>query len=146
MSLSIQFLGRSRFLSAEMRKDIRKMLVYFAEGQNFNIDSLVYIHQTDEELHAINVSHLNHDTFTDIITFDMSDNEGVIDGEIYLSVDRIRENAEQFNVDFMNEYVRVVSHGLFHLMGYGDKSEEEAIVMRGLEDSAIAYFQGLSST
>lgn len=146
MSLSIQFLGRSRFLSAEMRKDIRKMLVYFAEGQNFNIDSLVYIHQTDEELHAINVSHLNHDTFTDIITFDMSDNEGVIDGEIYLSVDRIRENAEQFNVDFMNEYVRVVSHGLFHLMGYGDKSEEEAIVMRGLEDSAIAYFLGLSST
>ena len=146
MSLSIQFLGRSRFLSAEMRKDIRKMLVYFAEGQNFNIDSLVYIHQTDEELHAINVSHLNHDTFTDIITFDMSDNEGVIDGEIYLSVDRIRENAEQFNVDFMNEYVRVVSHGLFHLMGYGDKSEEEAIVMRGLEDSAITYFLGLSST
>jgi rRNA maturation RNase YbeY len=129
-----------------MRKDIRKMLVYFAEYQNFNIDSLVYIHQTDEELHAINVSHLNHDTFTDIITFDMSDNEGVIDGEIYLSVDRIRENAEQFNVDFMNEYVRVVSHGLFHLMGYGDKSEEEAIVMRGLEDSAIAYFLGLSST
>jgi len=146
MSLSIQFLGRSRFLSAEMRKDIRKLLVYFAEGQNFNIDSLVYIHQTDEELHAINVSHLNHDTFTDIITFDMSDNEGVIDGEIYLSVDRIRENAEQFNVDFINEYVRVVSHGLFHLMGYGDKSEEEAIVMRGLEDSAIAYFLGLSST
>ena len=146
MSLSIQFLGRSRFLSAEMRKDIRKMLVYFAESQNFNIDSLVYIHQTDEELHAINVSHLNHDTFTDIITFDMSDNEGVIDGEIYLSMDRIRENAEQFNVDFMNEYVRVVSHGLFHLMGYGDKSEDEAIVMRGLEDSAIAYFSGLSST
>ena len=146
MSLSIQFLGRSRFLRAEMRKDIRKMLVYFAESQNFNIDSLVYIHQTDEELHAINVSHLNHDTFTDIITFDMSDNEGVIDGEIYLSMDRIRENAELFNVDFMNEYVRVVSHGLFHLMGYGDKSEDEAIVMRGLEDSAIAYFSGLSST
>ncbi len=146
MSLSIQFLGRSRFLSAEMRKDIRKMLVYFADNHKFNIDSLVYIHQTDEELHAINVSHLNHDTFTDIITFDMSDNEGVIDGEIYLSMDRIRENAEQFNVDFMNEYVRVVSHGLFHLMGYGDKSEDEAIVMRGLEDSAIAYFSGLSST
>ena len=146
MSLSIQFLGRSRFLRAEMRKDIRKMLVYFAESQNFNIDSLVYIHQTDEELHAINVSHLNHDTFTDIITFDMSDNEGVIDGEIYLSMDRIRENAELFNVDFMNEYVRVVSHGLFHLMGYGDKSEDEVIVMRGLEDSAIAYFSGLSST
>ena len=146
MSLTIQFLGRSRFLSAKMRKDIRIMLVYFAEGQNFNIDSLVYIHQTDEELHAINVSHLNHDTFTDIITFDMSDDEGVIDGEIYLSMDRIRENAEQFNVHFLNEYVRVVSHGLFHLMGYGDKSEEEAVVMRGLEDSAIAYFQDLSST
>lgn len=146
MSLSIQFLGRSRFLSAEMRKGIRKTLVYFAECQNFNIDSLVYIHQTDEELHAINVSHLNHDTFTDIITFDMSDNEGIIDGEIYLSIDRIRENAEQYNVNFMNEYVRVVSHGLFHLMGYGDKSEEEAIVMRGLEDSAIAYFLSLSST
>lgn len=146
MSLSIQFLGRSRFLSAEVRKSIRKTLVYFADNHNFNIDSLVYIHQTDEELHAINISHLNHDTFTDIITFDLSDNEGVIDGEVYLSMDRIAENALLFSVDFMDEYMRVVSHGLFHLLGYGDKSEEEAIVMRGLEDSAIAYFKNLRST
>lgn len=146
MSLSIQFLGRSRFLSAEIRKSIRKTLVYFADNNNFNIDSLVYIHQTDEELHAINVSHLNHDTFTDIITFDLSDNEGAIDGEVYLSMDRIKENAKQYHVDFISEYVRVVSHGLFHLMGYGDKSEEEALVMRGLEDSAIAYFKSLRST
>lgn len=146
MSLSIQFLGRSRFLSAVIRVKIRTTLTYFADQHNFNIDSLVYIHQTDEELHAINVSHLNHDTFTDIITFDLSDNEGIIDGEIYLSIDRIKENAKQFRVDFMHEYVRVVSHGLFHLMGYGDKSEDESIVMRGLEDSAIAYFLDLSST
>ncbi len=146
MSESILFLGRSRFVNAVERGKIRKMLSYFASNHSFNIESLVYIHQTDLELLEVNQTHLNHDTYTDIITFDLSDNEGVIDGEIYISVDRIKENAQLFGVDFWTEYIRVVSHGLFHLMGYGDKTPEETVQMRAKEEEAILYWSGLSST
>ncbi len=143
MSQSIQFLGRSRFLNAQHRNEIRQLLHYLTDGHSFMIESLVYIHQTDEELLEVNLTHLNHDTYTDIITFDLSDKEGVIDGEIYLSVDRIKENALTFGVDFWTEYVRVVSHGLLHLLGYGDKSELEAKVMREKELEAMLYWEGL---
>ena len=143
MSQSIQFLGRSRFLNAQRRKEIRQLLHYLSDNHSFIIESLVYIHQTDEELLEINLTHLNHDTYTDIITFDLSDKEGVVDGEIYISVDRIKENALTFGVDFWTEYVRVVSHGLLHLLGYGDKSELESKVMREKELDAILYWEGL---
>ena len=143
MSQSIQFLGRSRFLNAQHRNKIRQLFHYLTDSHSFMIESLVYIHQTDEELLEINLTHLNHDTYTDIVTFDLSDKEGVIDGEIYLSVDRIKENALTFGVDFWAEYVRVVSHGLLHLLGYGDKSELESKVMREKELEAILYWEGL---
>ncbi len=146
MSESILFLGHSRFINRNERSKIRKTLSYLADNHTFIIDSLTYIHQTDLELLEVNITHLNHDTYTDIITFDLSDNEGVIDGEIYISVDRVKENALLFGVDFWTEYIRVVSHGLFHLMGYGDKTPEEQAIMRKREEEAIAYWSGLRST
>lgn len=146
MGESIQFIGRSRFLDASFRKTLRKVLVYFADKQGFRIDSLVYVHQNDDELLQINLSHLEHDTYTDIITFDLSDLEEVIDGEVYISVDRVQENARLFETTFEEEYVRVVSHGLFHLLGYGDKSEAEAQLMREKENEAIAYYLSIRST
>jgi rRNA maturation RNase YbeY len=143
MSQSIQFLGRSRFLNAQRRKEIRQLLTHLSDSHSFIIESLVYIHQTDEELLEINLSHLNHDTYTDIITFELSDKEGVIDGEIYISIDRIKENALTFGVDFWTEYVRVVSHGLLHLLGYGDKTESESKTMRDKELESILYWESL---
>jgi probable rRNA maturation factor len=143
MSQSIQFLGRSRFLNAQRRKEIRQLLTHLSDSHSFIIESLVYIHQTDEELLEINLSHLNHDTYTDIITFELSDKEGVIDGEIYISIDRIKENALTFGVDFWAEYVRVVSHGLLHLLGYGDKTELESKTMREKELESILYWESL---
>jgi probable rRNA maturation factor len=143
MSQSIQFLGRSRFLNAQRRKEIRQLLTHLSDSHSFIIESLVYIHQTDEELLEINLSHLNHDTYTDIITFELSDKEGVIDGEIYISIDRIKENALTFGVDFWTEYVRVVSHGLLHLLGYGDKTELESKTMRDKELESILYWESL---
>ena len=143
MSQSIQFLGRSRFLNAQRRKEIRQLLTHLSDSHSFIIESLVYIHQTDEELLEINLSHLNHDTYTDIITFELSDKEGVIDGEIYISIDRIKENALTFGVDFWTEYVRVVSHGLLHLLGYGDKTELESKTMRDKELESILYWKSL---
>ena len=104
MAEKIQFLGRSRFLDKKERKHIRQSLTTLCVKNNYTIESLVYVHQSDEELLEINQRSLQHDTYTDIITFDLSDTEGVIDGEIYISVDRIKENASIFGVAFRNEY------------------------------------------
>jgi probable rRNA maturation factor len=141
MSEHIQFLGRSTFLNAQKRRKLRKLLTHFADIQGFIIKSLVYVHQTDDELLVINQEHLSHDDYTDIITFDLSDEEDLVDGEVYISIERVRENSILFGVDFWEEYIRVLSHGLFHLMGYKDKDEVDIIEMRKKEQEAILYFK-----
>ena len=146
MAEKIQFLGRSRFLDKKERKHIRQSLTTLCVKNNYTIESLVYVHQSDEELLEINQRSLQHDTYTDIITFDLSDTEGVIDGEIYISVDRIKENSSVFGVAFRNEYHRVLSHGLLHLMGFKDKTNEEKMEMRKQEDLALAIFHNCGST
>lgn len=146
MAEKIQFLGRSRFLDKKERNHIRQSLTTLCIKNNHNIESLVYVHQSDEEILKLNQSALQHDTYTDIITFDLSDTEGVIDGEIYVSVDRIKENASVFGVGFRNEYQRVLSHGLLHLMGFKDKTTEEKAEMRKQEDLALAIFHDCGST
>lgn len=146
MAEKIQFLGRSRIISGNLRKEIRQTLTQLCDNHCFMLGSLCYIHMNDDELLQINQEHLNHDTYTDIITFDLSDQEGVIDGEIYLSLERIKENAHVFGGDFFTEYVRVVSHGLLHLLGYADKSESETRTMRNKEQEAIDIWSGLRST
>lgn len=80
-----------------------------------------FIFCSDEYLHKINVEYLNHDTYTDIITFDNSDDENVIAGDIFISVDRIKENAKSFLVKEIDELHRVIIHGILHLCGYLDK-------------------------
>ena len=146
MAEKIQFLGRSRFLDKKERNHIRQSLTTLCIKNNHAIESLVYVHQSDEEILKLNQSTLQHDTYTDIITFDLSDKEGVIDGEIYVSVDRIKENASIFGVGFRNEYRRVLSHGLLHLMGFKDKTTEEKAEMRKQEDLALAIFHNCGST
>jgi probable rRNA maturation factor len=140
MAKKIQFLGRSRFLDKAQRKRIRQALDALCKKHKHTIESLVCVHQTDEKLLQLNQSSLQHDTYTDIITFDLSESEGVIDGEIYMSIDRIKENASVFGVDFYNEYHRVLSHGLLHLIGFKDKTSEEKAEMRKQEDLALALF------
>lgn len=140
MAKKIQFLGRSRFLDKAQRKRIRQALDALCKKHEHTIESLVCVHQTDEKLLQLNQSSLQHDTYTDIITFDLSESEGVIDGEIYMSIDRIKENASVFGVDFYNEYHRVLSHGLLHLIGFKDKTSEEKAEMRKQEDLALALF------
>ncbi|MFC0317399.1 MULTISPECIES: rRNA maturation RNase YbeY [Olivibacter] len=80
-----------------------------------------FIFCSDEYLHKINVEYLNHDTYTDIITFDNSDDENVIAGDIFISIDRIKENAKSFLVKEIDELHRVIIHGILHLCGYLDK-------------------------
>lgn len=107
--------------------------------EGFEIQLLNYIFCNDEYLHQINLEYLNHDTYTDIITFDNSEKEKTIESDIFISVERVRENATKFEVSFENELARVLIHGVLHLLGYPDKSPEEAKIMRNKEQEALSY-------
>lgn len=100
-----------------------------------SIGELNLIFCSDEYLLEINKAHLKHDYYTDIITFDYYEEE--ITGDLFVSVDRVIENAKNLVVDFKQELHRVVAHGTLHLLGYGDKTKEEELLMRKLEDEAL---------
>lgn len=98
-----------------------------------------YIFCDDEYLHKINVQYLNHDTLTDIISFDYSENN-LISGDIFISVERVKENALEYNVSFIEELKRVIAHGVLHYCGYKDKSDSDAELMRKKENEKINLF------
>lgn len=103
-------------------------------------EAINFVFCTDDYLHKINVEYLDHDTLTDIITFDNSDNPKEIEGDIFISLERIKENAEGFEVPFEHELKRVLIHGILHLLGYNDKTEAEQIDMRAKEDFYLGQF------
>ena len=90
----------------------------------------------------MNVEYLQHDFYTDIITFDYSDDRSIA-GELFISVDRVRDNANTLNKSFETELLRVIAHGVLHLMGYKDKSKADQKKMRSEEDAAILLYSGL---
>lgn len=98
-----------------------------------------YIFCDDQYLHDLNFKYLNHDTLTDIISFDNSVGN-TLHGDIYISVERVGENAEDLNENFQEELKRVIVHGILHFCGYKDKSESEEIKMRQKEDEKIKMF------
>ncbi len=98
-----------------------------------------FIFCSDAYLLEINLKYLRHDTFTDIITFDYSD-DTTVSGDVFISVDRVRENAAVFGSTFEKELLRVMSHGVLHLLGYTDKSDKDSAVMRNKEDEKITLF------
>ena len=106
---------------------------------------LTYIFCSDDHLLQMNQQFLDHNTFTDIITFDLSESKDDIEGEIYISVDRVRENAGKFGVPYDNELHRVIFHGMLHLCGFKDKKDTDKKVMRTKEDECIAaYYKELN--
>lgn len=94
---------------------------------------LSYIFCSDEYLHKINLEHLNHDTYTDIITFNYCEQE-FISGDIFISIDRVKDNAIEFSTTFQDELNRVIIHGVLHLIGYNDKTDEQQLEMTAKED------------
>lgn len=113
---------------------------FAAEGQG--LKNLQYVFCSDEYLLEINQQFLQHDTLTDIVTFELGEDPDVTEGEIYISVDRIKENAARYNVSEEQELHRVIFHGALHLCGYKDKSKEESLKMREKENEYLdLYFQ-----
>lgn len=104
----------------------------------FEIGEINYVFCDDNYLHKLNVEFLNHDTLTDIISFDNTLGK-LISGDIFISIERVEENAKDFKVSFENELHRVMIHGVLHYMGYKDKSDDDKIKMRNAENQALSY-------
>jgi rRNA maturation RNase YbeY len=128
---------RTRFRLADP-KSTSAWLLKVARKEGFTISSLSYVFCTDSHLLSINQQYLNHDTLTDIITFDLSEKSGAIEAEIYISVPRVRENAKALGVDFNTELHRVIVHGVLHLLGHSDKTTAQKAEMRKRESSYLS--------
>ena len=109
-------------------------------SEGYELSQLNYVFCSDEYLLEINKQYLDHDYFTDIITFDNSEEDNQLEGDIYISVDRVRDNATTFHTDFDTEMRRVLIHGLLHLAGYEDSSEALKTAMRAKEDEYLRLF------
>lgn len=109
------------------------------ESEGFDEGEINYIFCDDEYLHKINVEYLDHDTLTDIISFDYTVGN-LIQGDIFVSIERVRDNATDFNVSFDEELLRVLAHGVLHYCGYKDKSEKDEAVMRAKEEEKMQMF------
>jgi rRNA maturation RNase YbeY len=103
--------------------------------------NLNYIFTSDDNLLNINKLYLNHDYYTDIITFDNSGNIKEIEGDIFISAERVKENANQYGVSFEEELARVMIHGILHLAGYDDKTKEEKALMRQMENKFLSDYK-----
>ncbi|MCH9660860.1 MAG: rRNA maturation RNase YbeY [Bacteroidetes bacterium] len=131
----IEFFSETKF-ELENSKQVSTWIKDVILKEKFVLGEITYIFCDDEYLHKINLQFLNHDTFTDIISFDNTlGNE--VHGEIYISVERVKDNALQYEVTFEEELNRVMIHGVLHFCGYTDKSEEESLVMRLKEDECL---------
>jgi len=117
----------------ENAQKLNKWLISVIKEENYELDNLNIIFTSDNYLLEMNRNYLNHDYFTDVITFDYV--EGVIlSGEIFISIDRVGENAQKYNVEFIDELNRIIVHGLLHLLGYKDKTEAEKEIMTSKEN------------
>jgi rRNA maturation RNase YbeY len=129
--INLKFQGKNIF---------KAWLKKVAEKEGVKVKNLNYIFCSDNYLHKINMEYLDHDTYTDIITFDNSEDESIIEGDIFISIERVTENSQNLNTVFDDELKRVIVHGLLHLCGYDDHTPEDKAEMRRLESEYISIF------
>jgi probable rRNA maturation factor len=125
--------------SLEQEEVYASWIETIVESENKILGEISYIFCDDEYLHTINMQYLNHDTLTDIISFDYTEGD-IISGDIFVSIERVEDNAKDFNVPFDEELKRVLAHGVLHYCGYKDKSDEDALLMRTKEEEKIKLF------
>ena len=138
--MAIHFFSEEIPYTLKEKLNRKRWLTKIATNAGFKIKELNYVFCSDEYLYQMNRDYLKHDTYTDIITFDNSEKKEDIEGDIFVSIDRVRENAKTHNQEVETEMNRVLAHGLLHLMGYKDKSKEEAALMRLKEEESIKLY------
>lgn len=135
----IQFFSEDIDFTLKEKQKVREWIGATIRAEGFKrVGELSFVLCSDAYLLGINKQYLDHDTFTDIVTFDSSEDEGVIAGDIFISVERTMENAKKFNVSERDELHRVIIHGILHLCGYYDKKKEDKTLMTEKEDYYLA--------
>ena len=137
----VHFFDSDKKVILRNRTRLKSFLVSLLNKEGVNEpECLSYIFCSDNYLLDINRQFLQHDFYTDIITFNLSENTQKLHGEIYISVDRVKDNADSLGVSFENELHRVIFHGALHLCGYKDKSKSQKVLMRKKEDENLKIY------
>ena len=121
------------------RLNLKAFLSKIFKKEGVALNTLEYVFTSDDEVLGINQTYLKHDFYTDIITFDLSGGDGT-EGTVYISVDRVKDNARNLSTTFTLELHRVIFHGVLHLCGYRDKSKKEVSLMRAQEDKYLRLY------
>ena len=141
-TLKVHFHFLKGVSSLSDRTRLKSFIASLFKKEKRALGEISYIFCSDDYLLAINRQHLQHDYYTDIITFSLSDPGQPIQAEVYISIDRIKDNARQFNTPIKEELHRVIFHGALHLCGYRDKKTEDQKLMRKMEDKYLrSYFK-----
>ena len=136
--MNIDFVYNTDF-KLDNETEISSWIAAFCQTENTSVNSLVFAFFSDEELKSLNIKHLSHDYYTDVISFDESKNNSLM-GNIAISVERVADNATKYSVSFEEELRRVMIHGVLHFMGYNDSNESETNTIRKKEDYALSMF------
>jgi rRNA maturation RNase YbeY len=140
--MTVYFFFNTGNITLKNRTALKHFIVALFKSEGKSLKSLNYIFCSDDYLLDINRSSLNHDFYTDIITFDLSDTKDRVEGEVYISTDRVKDNAQTLALTVQEELHRVIFHGALHLCGYNDKTLKDIKAMRGAEDKYLAkYFK-----
>lgn len=141
--MAVSFLHNSKKFSLKRKAVLKKWISEIISGEKKKEGKIIFLFVSDKELFAINREFLQHETYTDIVTFDYSEGER-ISGEIYISLERVLENADKFAVTFDEELHRVMIHGVLHLCGYKDKTPAQKKEMREMEAKALKKLEALT--
>ena len=144
MEDTIQFFTEDFDFSLENETQYTEWLLEIASSHKAEVDQLNYIFSNDEYILELNKQYLDHDYYTDILSFPL--NQDPIKGDIFISIERVRDNAEQLKTTAEKELLRVMAHGLLHFIGFDDHSEEDIKDMRQAEENAIELFEKLMKT
>lgn len=131
---SINFLNEDLSYNVVKKKLLRSWILNTIKNEGSTIESINYIFTSDSFLYNLNIEYLNHDTFTDIITFQYNEVGEAIQSDIFISIERLRENAKTYKQKLLDEVHRIIIHGTLHLLGYKDKSPSEKEEMTSKED------------
>lgn len=145
MNTTISFNKADKSITLGNRVALKAFLEKQLKKEGIRIECLQYVFCSDKYLLDINKQFLNHDYYTDIISFDLSETKGALIGDIYISVDRVKENAKTMKTTQGNELLRVIFHGALHFCGHKDKKPADAKLMRSMEDKWIKAYLKLTN-
>jgi len=141
--MSIFFSSADVNLSISHEQELKSWIKDIITLHGKKMGKISYLFCSDDYLYDYNMEFLSHDTYTDIITFDYVKGD-IVSGDIIISVDRVGDNAKKFGSSFEMEFCRVVIHGVLHLLGFKDKTDHDATIMRQMEEDSISRFSSLN--